>query len=78
MYGVNIRSTVSGLTRVFSTTTPLNKADNEEDQYDESDGTHQANEPALSGYVYLVYVGCGQGTHRHTVWDRREWKYCQY
>lgn len=49
------------LTWVFSTSTPLDEADNEEDEDDESDGTHQANEPALGGDVHLVYVGWRHG-----------------
>lgn len=51
------------LTWVFSTTTPLDEAHYEEDQYDEGNGTHQANEPPLSCYVYLVYVSWRQKTH---------------
>lgn len=58
---MGIKAEVSGLTWIFAPTTPLDEADDEEDQYDEGDGTHQANEPALSGYVYLVYV-----SWRHT------------
>lgn len=64
------------LTWVFAPATPLDEADDEEDQYDEGDGTHQANEPALSGYVYLVYVGCRHRTHTHRVgqekWEKSE------
>lgn len=48
---------MGGLTWVFAPATPLDEADDEEDQYDEGNGTHQANEPALGGYVHLVYVG---------------------
>lgn len=48
------------LTWVFTTTTPLDEAHNEQDQYDESDCTHKADEPALSGDVHLVDVSCGR------------------
>lgn len=41
------------LTRVFPSLIPLDEADNEEDQDEESDGTHEANEPSLSGDVHL-------------------------
>lgn len=41
------------LTRVFSSLIPLDEADNEEDQDEQSDGTHEANEPSLSGDVHL-------------------------
>lgn len=72
----------SGLTWVFAAATPLDEADDEEDEDDEGDGTHQADEPALSGYVYLVYVGW---THTHTQAEgraeeereREEWKQCE-
>lgn len=47
------------LTWIFSTTTPLDEAHDEQDQYDEGDGAHEADEPALSGDVNLVDVGCG-------------------
>lgn len=41
------------LTRVFSSLIPLDEADDEEDQDEESDGTHEADEPSLSGDVHL-------------------------
>lgn len=41
------------LTRVLPSLIPLDEADNEEDQDEQSDGTHEANEPALSGDVHL-------------------------
>lgn len=41
------------LTRVLSSLIPLDEADNEEDQDEQSDGTHQADEPSLSGDVHL-------------------------
>lgn len=41
------------LTRVFPSFIPLNEADDEEDQDEQSDGTHEANEPSLSGDVHL-------------------------
>lgn len=41
------------LTGVFPSLIPLDEADNEEDQDEQSDGTHEANEPSLSGDVYL-------------------------
>lgn len=62
---VSLRYPVSGLTWVFAPTTPLDEADDKKDQYDESDGTHQADEPALSGYVYLVYVGWRHTQNTH-------------
>lgn len=61
---------VSDLTWVFAPTTPLDKADDEKDQYDKGDGTHQANEPALSGYVYLVDVGWRHTEHTQGGWRR--------
>lgn len=54
----------SGLTWVFPTATPLDEADDEQDQNDEGDGTHQADEPALGRNVHLVYVGCRWGGAR--------------
>lgn len=45
------------LTRVFSTAAPLDEADDEQDEDDEGDGTHQTDEPALSGDIDLIYVG---------------------
>lgn len=45
------------LTRVFSTTAPLNEADDEQDEDDEGDGTHQTDEPALCGDIDLIDVG---------------------
>lgn len=41
------------LTGVFPSLIPLDEADNEEDQDEQSNGTHEANEPSLSGDVYL-------------------------
>lgn len=41
------------LTRVFPSLIPLDEADNEEDQDEQSDGTHEANEPSLCGDVHL-------------------------
>lgn len=41
------------LTGVFPSLIPLNEADNEEDQDEQSDGAHEANEPSLSGDVNL-------------------------
>lgn len=52
------------LTWVFSTATPLDEAHNEQDEDDEGDGTHEADEPALSGDVHLVDVGWGRGRAR--------------
>lgn len=40
-------------TWVFASLVPLNEADDEEDEDEESDGTHQADEPALSSDVHL-------------------------
>lgn len=52
------------LTWVFSTTTSLDEAHDEQDEDDEGDCTHQADEPALSGDVHLVDVGCGRRWRR--------------
>lgn len=52
-------------TRVFSTTAPLDEADDEQDEDDEGDGTHQPDEPALSGDVHLVYVGWRHRRQNH-------------
>ena len=41
------------LTGVFPSLIPLDEADNEEDQDEQSDGTHEADEPSLSGDVHL-------------------------
>lgn len=68
---MGIKALVSGLTWVFAPTTPLDEADDEEDQYDEGNGAHQANEPALSGNVYLVYVGWRHTQNTHTGLHRR-------
>lgn len=44
---------LSQLTRVFSSLIPLNEADDEQDQDEQSDGTHEADEPSLGGDVDL-------------------------
>lgn len=59
------------LTWVFSTATPLDEAHDEQDQDDEGDCTHQADEPALSGDVHLVYVSCGRRTSTSGGEERR-------
>ena len=41
------------LTGVLPSLIPLDEADNEEDQDEQSDGTHEADEPSLSGDVHL-------------------------
>lgn len=41
------------LTRVLPSFISLNEADDEEDQDEQSDGTHEAYEPSLSGDVHL-------------------------
>lgn len=41
------------LTRVFPSLIPLDETDNQEDQDEQSDGTHEAYEPSLSGNVHL-------------------------
>lgn len=41
------------LTRVFPSFIPLDEADYEQDEDEQSDGTHQTNEPSLSGDVHL-------------------------
>lgn len=43
-------------TWVFSSLVSLYEADDEEDEDEESDGTHQADEPALSSNIHLS--GC--------------------
>lgn len=42
------------LTWVFPTSAPFNEADDEQDKDQESDGTHQPDEPALRGDVHVV------------------------
>lgn len=41
------------LTGVFPSLIPLDEADNKEDQDEQSNGTHEANKPSLSGDVHL-------------------------
>lgn len=41
------------LTWVFPSFVPLDEADDEEDQDEQRDGTHEADEPSLSGDVHL-------------------------
>lgn len=56
------------LTWVFATSTPLDEADDEQDQHQEGDGTHEPNEPALGGDVCLV-IGVswwGRARSKHT------------
>lgn len=74
-----IEAGVSSLTWVFAPTTPLDEADDEKDQYDKCNGTHQANEPALSGYVYLVDVGWRhtQSIRRVGGEKREEWEHSE-
>lgn len=62
------------LTWVLSSTTPLDETDDEEDQDDKGDGAHQSDEPALCGYVYLVYVGWShiRETHKTRQWTREK------
>lgn len=40
-------------TWVFASLVPLDEADDEQDKDEESDGAHEADEPALSGDVHL-------------------------
>lgn len=42
------------ITWIFATLVPLDEAHYEEDQDEESYGTHQANKPALGGNIYLA------------------------
>lgn len=49
------------LTWVLATSTPLDKADNEQDQHQKGDGTHEPDEPALGGDVCLVIGVSWQG-----------------
>lgn len=52
---------IGGCTWVFPPSAPLDKADNEEDEHNESHSTHYSNEPALSGDVHLVLsINCVQ------------------
>lgn len=44
---------VPPLTRVFPSFIPLDEADNEQDQDEQSDGAHEADEPPLGGDVHL-------------------------
>lgn len=41
------------LTGVFPSLIPLDEADDEENQDEQSDSTHEANEPSLGGDVHL-------------------------
>lgn len=45
-------------TWVFPPSTPLDEADYEKDEHDESHSTHDPNEPTLSGDVHLVLSIC--------------------
>lgn len=57
------------LTWVFPSFVPLDEADDEEDQDEQRDGTHQADEPSLSGDVHL--------SARHG-WRRGRGRLCVY
>lgn len=49
------------LTRVFPSFIPLDEADNEQDQDEQSDGAHEADEPSLGGDVHLsARHGCAR------------------
>lgn len=53
------------LTWVLAAATPLDEADDEQDQHQEGDGAHEPNEPALGGDVGLVVgVSWGEGEGR--------------
>lgn len=41
------------LTWIFAALVPLDEADDEQDEDEQSDGRHQTDEPALSGDVHL-------------------------
>lgn len=69
---VGIKAPGSDLTWVFASTAPFDEADDEEDQYDQGDGTHQADEPALSCDIYLVYVGWRHETQSGTGGERTQ------
>lgn len=68
------------LTRVFPSFVPLDEADNEEDQDEQSDGTHEPNEPSLSGDIHLpARHSCPEerrrlNTHRRIVFIQWDWK----
>lgn len=46
-------SSSSSLTRILPALVPLDEADDEQDEDEQSDGRHQTDEPALSGDVHL-------------------------
>lgn len=51
------------LTWILAALVPLDEADDEEHQDEQSDGAHQPNEPALRGDVH-VSTGHGYKTHK--------------
>lgn len=61
-----VKSCKRAVTWIFSTFVPLDEAHDEEDQDEERDGTHQPDEPSLSGNVHLP-VGCSWTHRRQTV-----------
>lgn len=59
------------LTWVFPSFVPLDEADDEEDQDEQRDGTHEADEPSLSGDVHLsARLGWRRGRGRLCVYTR--------
>lgn len=52
-------------TFVFSSTTPLDETDNEQDENQQSDGTHEPDKPALSSDVFRLLVGY-EPANKHT------------
>lgn len=51
--GAICNSACASPTGIFPSLVPLDEADDEEDQDEQGDGTHEANEPSLSGDVHL-------------------------
>lgn len=49
------------LTWVLAASTPLDEADDEQDQHQERNGTHEPDEPALGGDVRVVVGVSWQG-----------------
>lgn len=54
----------SQLTWVLAAATPLDEADDEQDQHQEGDGTHESDEPALRGDICLVVGVSWQGSRK--------------
>lgn len=58
LYGYAALTSPLDCTWVFSSTTPLDETDDEQDENQQSDGTHEPNKPALGSDVFRLLVGC--------------------